>query len=110
MESPVLLEINQRLSDNLKHISKRFGKPAHTVAHGDYRLKNMVFGTPSAGALLTVVDCQLCEIGRGVAGVAYFMKYGLPKERHRISLKVGLEILLSPPFVLPVRPNRTDGE
>ena len=78
-----LLEIGQRLSDNLAHISKRLGEPPNTVAHGDYRLENMVFGTPSGGAPLTVIDWQLCEIGRGVADVAYLVAFSMESERRR---------------------------
>ena len=89
LRSPSLLEIGQRLNDNLAHISRRLGEPPSTVVHGDYRLENMIFGTPSAGAPLTVIDWQLCEIGRGVADVAYFVVFSMDPERRRAT-EVGL--------------------
>ena len=81
--SPSLLEIGQRLKDNLAHISRRLGEPPSTVVHGDYRLENMVFETASAGAPLTVIDWQRCEIGRGVADVAYLVAVSMEPERRR---------------------------
>ena len=81
--SPSLLEIGQRLNDNLANISRRLGEPPNTVVHSDYRLENMVFGTASAGAPLTVIDWQLCEIGRGVADVAYLLAVSMESERRR---------------------------
>ena len=81
--SPTLLEIGQRLNDNLAHISRRLGEPPNTVVHGDYRLENMVFGTAIAGPLLTVIDWQRCEIGRGVADVAYLAAVSMESEQRR---------------------------
>ncbi len=87
--SPTLLEIGQRLNDNLAHISRRLGEAPSTVVHGDYRLENMAFGTPSAGAPFTVLDWQLCEIGRGVADVANFVLISTEPER-RQATELGL--------------------
>ncbi|MFV0258155.1 MAG: phosphotransferase family protein [Acidimicrobiales bacterium] len=66
--------------------------PAHDwcLAHGDYRLDNMLFaphpdssgggvapGRPGAVAPVTVVDWQTVSIGSGPADVAYFVGAGL---------------------------------
>lgn len=47
------------------------------VVHGDYRLDNMLFGTPPRSRPLTVVDWQTVSIGNGPADVAYFCGAGL---------------------------------
>jgi hypothetical protein len=41
--------------------------------HGDYRLDNLMFGTPSGGAPVAAVDWQTLSIGHPVRDVAYFM-------------------------------------
>jgi hypothetical protein len=60
---------------------ERFGR---CVVHGDYRLDNMLFGTPPRSAPLTVVDWQTVSLGIGPADVAYFCGAGLlPGDRAR---------------------------
>jgi hypothetical protein len=61
--------------------SERYGR---CVVHGDYRLDNMLFGTPPRSASLTVVDWQTVSLGIGPADVAYFCGAGLlPGDRAR---------------------------
>lgn len=52
---------------------------AWCVAHGDYRLDNMLFGTPPGSPALTVVDWQTVGIGTGPGDIAYFCGSGLPQ-------------------------------
>jgi hypothetical protein len=69
-----------------------------TVTHGDYRLDNLMFGTPAGGPQLTTLDWQTPGHGAPVADLAYFCGAGLlPPERavHERSLvdRYGLALL-----------------
>ncbi len=44
-----------------------------TPVHFDFRLDNMLFGTPDGGRPLTVVDWQTVQLGSGPRDVAYFL-------------------------------------
>jgi hypothetical protein len=44
-----------------------------TLGHGDYRLDNLLFGTPSGGPSVAVVDWQTPNHGPGVVDVSYFL-------------------------------------
>ncbi|MEY2448044.1 MAG: hypothetical protein QOH79_1520 [Acidimicrobiaceae bacterium] len=48
-----------------------------TVAHGDYRLDNLLFGTDEGGPPVAVVDWQTVAHGPGVADLSYFIGAGL---------------------------------
>jgi hypothetical protein len=53
-----------------------------TLTHGDYRLDNMLFGTPEGGPPVTVVDWQTPAHGDPIADLSYFIGAGLlPPER-----------------------------
>lgn len=53
-----------------------------TITHGDYRLDNMLFGTPAGGPPVTVVDWQTPAHGDPIADLSYFIGAGLlPKDR-----------------------------
>lgn len=53
------------------------------VTHGDYRLDNMLFGTPEGGHPLAVVDWQTPGHGPPVADASYFLGAGLPPAERR---------------------------
>lgn len=53
------------------------------VTHGDYRLDNMLFGTPEGGPPLAVVDWQTPGHGPPLADASYFLGAGLPVELRR---------------------------
>ncbi len=58
---------------------------AWCIVHGDYRLDNLLFGSPPASPELTVVDWQTVSIGIGPSDVAYFCGAGLvPDLRERV--------------------------
>ena len=78
-----LLEIAQRFGDNVAAIMIQLSGSPRTINHGDYRLDNMIFGTPEKGPLLTVIDWQVSMIGPGVADVAYFVAFCIDPERRR---------------------------
>ena len=53
-----------------------------TVAHGDYRLDNLLFGTEEGGPPVAVVDWQTVALGPGIADLSYFVGAGLlPADR-----------------------------
>lgn len=53
------------------------------LAHQDYRLDNMLFGTGPGAPPVTIVDWQTCRLGSGPADVAYFCGAGLRPEIRR---------------------------
>ncbi len=54
-----------------------------TIAHGDYRLDNLLFATEAGGVPIAVVDWQTITHGAGLADVAYFIGAGLLAEVRR---------------------------
>jgi aminoglycoside/choline kinase family phosphotransferase len=82
-----------RLDDDVVEMGHRFiaGLPAyyanrpqpHTVVHNDFRLDNLLFGTPEGGAAVAVVDWQTVGVGPGVLDVSYFLGAGLSVEDRR---------------------------
>lgn len=54
-----------------------------TVTHGDYRLDNLLFATPSGGPPITAVDWQTPGHGGPVADLAYFLGAGLLSKDRR---------------------------
>lgn len=65
--TPVVLELMQRVVPRLKDAPPPTGP--ETVAHGDYRNDNLMFG----GERVCVLDWQTVSIGHGVADVSYFL-------------------------------------
>jgi hypothetical protein len=54
-----------------------------TVAHGDYRLDNMLFGSGGDAPPLAVVDWQTTTTGAALADVSYFLGAGLLRDDRR---------------------------
>jgi Phosphotransferase enzyme family len=48
-----------------------------TLGHGDYRLDNLMFGTPEGGPPVAAVDWQTPNHGQAATDVSYFMGAGL---------------------------------
>ncbi|WP_051062781.1 phosphotransferase family protein [Ilumatobacter nonamiensis] len=59
------------------------GDSTLTVTHGDYRLDNLLFGTPEGGPPVTAVDWQTPGHGPPINDVAYFCGAGLQVEDRR---------------------------
>jgi hypothetical protein len=60
------------------------GRPGPwTVAHGDFRLDNLLFGTDDAGPPVVVVDWQTVTHGPGISDLSYFLGAGLLPEDRR---------------------------
>ena len=58
------------------------GNGGYCVIHADYRLDNILFGSPPMSPAVTVVDWQTVSIGIGPADIAYFCGAGLlPDDR-----------------------------
>ncbi|OBJ49336.1 phosphotransferase [Mycobacterium sp. 1423905.2] len=53
------------------------------LVHGDYRLDNLLFGTPEADRSLTVVDWQTVSWGPACTDLAYFLGCALPPQDRR---------------------------
>lgn len=51
-----------------------------TLAHQDYRLDNMLFGTPGTPDELVVIDWQLCQHSMGALDLQYFIAGNLRTE------------------------------
>ena len=60
-----------------------------TLGHGDYRLDNLLFGTPAGGPAVAVVDWQTPNHGPGIVDVSYFMGAAVMPEVRR-SIEAGL--------------------
>ncbi len=54
------------------------------LVHGDYRLDNMLFGTPDADRPLTVVDWQTVSWGPAMTDLAYFLGCALQVPLRRV--------------------------
>jgi hypothetical protein len=78
---PDVRELCERFIPRLaSYMSNREGP--WTVAHGDYRLDNLLFGTDEGGPPIAVVDWQTVSHGPGIADLSYFIGAGfLPDER-----------------------------
>jgi hypothetical protein len=82
------------LSDEAFALAERFGSRigewvlngrdgVTAVTHGDYRLDNMLFGTPAGGPPIAVVDWQTPGHGSPIGDLAYFCGAGLQPEDRR---------------------------
>jgi aminoglycoside/choline kinase family phosphotransferase len=55
----------------------------HTVIHNDFRLDNLLLGTPAGGPPVAVVDWQTVGVGPGALDVSYFLGAGLSVDDRR---------------------------
>lgn len=73
-------------SDVLRHFAEKaegwlLGRPERFApVHGDYRLDNLLFGTPEGGAPVATVDWQTLSIGLPGRDVGYFLGNSLVSE------------------------------
>ncbi len=79
---PDHLELSQRVVASLPNLMAQRSQPI-TVTHGDYRLDNMLWGTPAGGPPLAVVDWQTCTTGPALTDASYFIGAGLQIEDRR---------------------------
>jgi Ecdysteroid kinase-like family len=81
--TPFLATYAKYLSDSQIGLARAFGGrladwidgrgSVLTLGHGDYRLDNLMFGTPTGGPRIAVVDWQTPNHGPGVVDVSYFL-------------------------------------
>ena len=84
---------HERLAPEHRGVAERFvtkldgwlgdRRPPFSIAHGDYRLDNMLFGRPGSGEPLTVVDWQTVSWGPPLLDASYFLGAGLTVEDRR---------------------------
>jgi hypothetical protein len=79
---PVAIEAGAQLIALVPKLGEH-APAALTPIHYDYRLDNMLFGTPAGGRVLTVVDWQTVQLGLGPQDVAYFLGNAFPAEVRR---------------------------
>jgi hypothetical protein len=80
--APELLAVTERFGPRVAEWVRGTEGPL-TVAHGDFRLDNMLFGTGPGAPPLAVVDWQTVTRGLGTADAAYFLGAGLLVEDRR---------------------------
>jgi len=81
-------EIGERLGPHRARIATHLTRtPPRTLVHWDYKLDNLVFGTPEDDVPFAVIDWQLMRRGRGVWDVAYFLMGSLdPEDRQTLEM------------------------
>ena len=75
--TPEQLDAGRWLGENLLRTAQAAAELTPCLAHNDYRLDNMLFGTGVGAPPLTVVDWQTVRPGAGAYDVAYFLGAGL---------------------------------
>lgn len=70
---PAHLELAQRLAAKAAGSAQRLWQAPYVIAHGDYRLDNMMFGREPGAEPITVIDWQACRIGPPLLDAAIFM-------------------------------------
>lgn len=80
--APELLSLGQRYYDGIMSLAEPNHDP-FTIAHTDYRLDNMLFGTDEGGPPVTVVDWQTTTCDSPLGDIAYFIGAGLLVENRR---------------------------
>jgi aminoglycoside phosphotransferase (APT) family kinase protein len=94
MVTPMFVERYQhRLSDQARRVFETFGarsgawiegEPStRTLVHGDYRLDNLMFATPTGGAPVSAVDWQTIGVGSGPRDLAYLLGNSAEPEARR---------------------------
>jgi aminoglycoside phosphotransferase (APT) family kinase protein len=70
------------------------GRPAVplSVTHGDFRLDNLLFGTPAGGPPVTAVDWQTPGHGAPIGDLSYFIGAGLLPDDRRAHERELLEV------------------
>ena len=81
---PDVLAVGERIVHKLEAYYAAAADGPGSVIHGDYRLDNLLFGTPDGGPPVAVVDWQTHLWGDPIADVSYFIGAGLvPEDRRR---------------------------
>lgn len=77
---PMVTRVARRLGEQFdSYIESLMDRPL-TLAHQDYRLDNMLFGTPGASDEFVLLDWQLVQQSTGLTDLQYFISSNLRKE------------------------------
>ena len=80
---PRFMPIGERLRQQLPQLVLEGAASASTLAHGDYRIENFMFGELGAADELVVLDWQTNGRGSGLRDLAYFTSQSLSIEARR---------------------------
>jgi Phosphotransferase enzyme family len=70
---PAHLELGRRLAPKAAGSAQRLWQPPFVIAHGDYRLDNMMFGCAPGAPPIAVLDWQASRLGPPLLDAAIFM-------------------------------------
>jgi aminoglycoside phosphotransferase (APT) family kinase protein len=88
---PERLALVQRLAPRAPEVVDRVWRPPFVVAHGDYRLDNMMFGTGDGAPPISVLDWQACRLAPPGLDAAIFLSSCLDTETRRATERGQLE-------------------
>ncbi len=75
--------ISSAFGDATSTLLQRLDRLPQTLAHGDFRLDNLLFGDGVGSPLLTVLDWQIVLRGPGIFDLGYFLSQSLSIEDRR---------------------------
>jgi hypothetical protein len=80
---PAHVDLARRLAPKAAGSAQRLWKPPYVIAHGDYRLDNMMFGRKRFAQPITVIDWQACRVGPPLLDATIFMGSCMSIEQRR---------------------------
>jgi hypothetical protein len=89
---PERLALVERLAPRAPEVVDKVFKPPFVVAHGDYRLDNMMFGTAPGAPGISVLDWQACRLGPPGLDAAIFLSSCLDADTRRASERDALQV------------------
>jgi Ecdysteroid kinase-like family len=75
--------VNLVMENYDEFLAAMIGNGAETFVHGDFRIDNMMFGTPGSSRDFALLDFQISMRGNPMADVVYFLSGSLPIEQRR---------------------------
>ena len=79
--------LQEKIGHNLAGILRRIDQFPRTLAHGDFRLDNLMFGMQNGQPILTIIDWQIVIHGPGMYDLAYFLSQSLTVADRRANEK-----------------------
>ena len=81
--SPSVKAVIEEIGQKAVKIQTSFAQSPITIVHGDYRVDNLFFASPSGGATFAVADWQISTRGRGAFDLSYLVCGGMEPELRR---------------------------
>lgn len=75
--------LSSTFGDATRLLLQRLDRHPHTLAHGDFRLDNLLFGDGVGTPALTILDWQIVVRGPGIFDLGYFLSQSLSVEDRR---------------------------